>query len=78
MDGLPEVVKRALYATVYLEGCSLEDAMRAAQAALHDLGDEWARTPKGWLDEIRDRLTRRPSSGTRPSRPQIDKPQSGT
>ena len=58
MTQLPPEGRDAAMATVYLEGCSVQEAMEAAVAALKLHGpDHFGRTAEGWMKPIREILT---------------------
>ena len=65
--GVPEYVRRAAMATVYLDGVTIEAAYSAAVTAW--LGprrrDDREASP-AWLDEIRDALPRHEETGNQP------------
>lgn len=69
--GLPDYVRQAAMAAVYLWGHPLEEACRAAHAAWAERDDEERRKagelPVTWCSLIAPHLPRRPGSGTMPS-----------
>lgn len=66
--GVPEYVRRAAMATVYLDGVTIEAAYAAAVTAwLRSRDDETiGKRPRAWLDEIRDALPRHEETGIQP------------
>jgi len=69
--GLPDYVRQAAMAAVYLWGHPIEAACKAAREAWESSDDEdrakAGQDPWNWLDRLRWKLPERKSSGTRPS-----------
>ena len=66
--GVPEYVRRAAMATVYLDGVTIEAAYSAAVTAWlrHRDDQTMGQRPRAWLDEIRDALPRHEETGIQP------------
>lgn len=68
IDELPEAARRAAWAVVHIEGCTIEAAFRCAHAAVMDEYHPEALTADDWFRRVQTRVQEaRPSSGTRPS-----------
>lgn len=66
-DSLPPSARRAAWAIVHVEGCTIEEAFRAAFEAVADATHPDELEPLDWFGRIQRKVKRRPSSGTRPS-----------